>query len=73
MYSYIASCTCVAGQWRMSVLMSKNCNVQFVLFPLLQKPQEAFFFSVSGLGIDKLCVYVMQRKTLQCAPYSAVA
>jgi len=38
----------------MSKLMSKNCNVQFVLFPLLQKPQEAFFFSVLRLGIDWL-------------------
>ncbi len=54
MYSYINSCTCVAGQWRMSMLMSKNCNVQFVLFPLLQKPQEAIFFSVLTLGIDRL-------------------
>ncbi len=54
MYNYVTSCTCVAGQWRMSMLMSKNCNVQFVLFPLLQKPQEAFFFSVLTLGIDRL-------------------
>lgn len=38
--------------------LQKDANVQFVLFPRLQKPQallEACLLSVSRLGIDRVC------------------